>query len=93
LPDNNGTPVVITIDNNGRKIKSHVLYETAKTGIRRHTSNTATVLSNRHILFTDSTVIKNIIHKVPDQIFIADSISVTHKSYVITENGTIKTLN
>jgi len=39
LPDNFGSPVVITINNSGREISSHVLYETARTGFGYHTSN------------------------------------------------------
>ena len=81
LPDNFGSPVVITIDNNGNEISSHVLFETARTGFGYHTSNYVMIRSNRYIMFMDSSVL------------ITKSTSVTHKSYVIKEDGTIEVVN
>lgn len=93
LPDNNGTPVVITVDNNGRSLKSHALYETTKSGFGYHTSNIAMVFSNRQIIFTDSTVLQKIYHAGLGQFHLTDSVSVTRKKYLIAGNGTIKILN
>lgn len=92
LPDNHGTPVVITINKSGATV-SHALYETVKDGIGHHTSNIARILSNRRIVFTDSTVIRKISHLTAHKIFEPDSISVTHRQYHIAKNGTIVPVN
>jgi len=82
LPDNFGSPVVITIDNSGQEISSHVLYETARAGFGFHTtSNFVMIRSNRRIMFMDSSVL------------ITNSTSVTHKYYLIKEDGTIEVVN
>ena len=90
IPDDIGTPILITYDNDGNELSSHVLYENAMGDMGRYTTNIVTVLPDRQILFTDSTTTKKINDEGTDEIPGTDSLSVTHKKYRLTDKGIIE---
>jgi|SRR5688572_27122202 hypothetical protein len=87
-----GTPVLITLDNEGNEISSHVVFETAKSEPGHHTTNMVSVLPDRQILFTDSTVIRKVNATGTEEITGSDSVVVTHKKYLISETGLVETV-
>jgi hypothetical protein len=93
LPVNAGTPVVITIDNNGRQKSVHILYETSRHDFGRHTSNVVRILPNRQIVFTENTIIKRFQFEGPDEVVVTDSISIRHKKYLVSRNGAIEVVD
>jgi hypothetical protein len=90
IPDDIGTPILITYDNEGIELSSHAIYETAMGDMGRYTTNIVTVLPNRQILFTDSTTTRKINGEGTDEIPGTDSLSVTHKKYRLTDKGKIE---
>jgi hypothetical protein len=90
IPDDTGTPLLITFDNQGSQISSHAIYENAMGDMGIYITNTARILPDRHILFTDSTTTRKINAEGDDEIPGTDSLSVTHKKYRITDEGKIE---
>ncbi|HOX82273.1 MAG TPA: hypothetical protein PLJ60_05230 [Chryseolinea sp.] len=90
IPDDIGTPILITFDNNGNQISSHAIYETAMGDMGRYTVNIVTILPDRQILFIDSTVTRKINAEGTDEIAGSDSVSVTNRKYQITAKGMIE---
>jgi hypothetical protein len=87
-----GTPIIITFDNEGKKISSHTIFENVKSDVGLHTSNIVTILPDRQILFTDSTVTSMLVGEGTNS-SPRDSVLVTHKKYLISENGLIEASN
>lgn len=90
IPDDIGTPILITYDNEGNELSSHAIYENAMGDMGQYTTNIVTVLPDRQILFTDSTTTRKINDDGTDEILGTDSLSVTHKKYKLTDKGTIE---
>ena len=55
-----GTPILITFDNDGIEISTHIIFETAKSEPGHHTSNLVTIFPDKRIVFTDSTVTRKL---------------------------------
>lgn len=92
IPDDIGTPILITYDNEGKELSSHAIYENAMGDMGRYTTNIVTILPDRQILFTDSTTTRKINDEGTDEIPGTDSLSVTHKKYILTDKGTIESV-
>ncbi len=90
--DKMGTPILITFDNEGNEISSHAVFETVLSEPGHHTSNSVSVLANRQILFTDSTVIRKVNESKTEEIVGSDSVLVRSKKYLISGDGTIVTI-
>jgi hypothetical protein len=90
VPDDIGTPILMTYDNQGRQLSSHAIYENVMGDMGRYTKNIVTLLPDRQIHFTDSTVTRKISEDGTDEIPGTDSLSVTHKKYRLTDKGTIE---
>ena len=90
IADDYGTPTLITFDSQGKKISSHGLFENAVADMGRYTSNMTTLLANKQILFTDSTITRKINPEGTDEIPGTDSLSVTRKKYRITDEGLVE---
>lgn len=88
--DTIGTPILITFDNEGNQISSHAIFENVKFSPGHHTSNFVTILPNRQLLFTDSTVTRNINVEGIEETGGVDSAWVTHKKYLVSEEGQIE---
>lgn len=93
IPDDIGTPILITYDNEGNELSSHAIYENAMGDIGHYTTNIVTILPNRLILFTDSTITRKINDQGTDEIPGTDSISVTHKKYRLTDKGLVESVD
>ena len=87
IPDDTGTPILVTFDKNGNEISSHAVYETVMGDMGRYTSNFVTIDPDRVIHFIDSTVTRQINE---DEIPGTDSLTVTVKKYKLTDKGTIE---
>lgn len=85
IPDDIGTHVLVTYDNEGNKLSSHAIYETAMGDIGRYTTNIVKILPERSILFTDSTTTRKINEEGTDEIPGTDSVSVIHTQYKLTD--------
>jgi len=92
IPDDIGTPILVTYDNEGKELSSHAIYENAMGDMGRYTTNIVTILPNRKILFTDSTTTRKINEEGTDEIPGTDSLSVVHKKYILTDKGTIESV-
>jgi hypothetical protein len=68
IPDDIGTPILMTYDNEGNELSSHAIYENAMGDMGRYTTNVVTVLPDRQILFTDSTTTRKINDEGTDEI-------------------------
>jgi len=90
IPDDIGTPILITYDNKGAELSSHPIYEKAMGDMGRYTTNIVTVLPDRQILFTDSTTTRKMNLEGTDEIPGTDSLSLTHKKYRLTDKGKIE---
>lgn len=93
VPNDTGSPRIITINKKGEEIDSYIIWETAGGGMGSYSTNIVTILPDKTILFMDSTLTRNINEEGTDEIEGTDSISVTTKKYIITEKGEIKTLD
>lgn len=93
IPDDIGTPILITYDNDGNELSSHAIYENAMGDMGHYTTNIVTITPDRQILFTDSTITRKINDEGTDEIPGTDSLSVTHKKYRLTGGGTIESVN
>ncbi len=87
-----GTPILITFDNDGNEISRHVIFETANSELGHYTSNKASLLANKQLLFTDSTVIRKVNEAGTEEIAGSDSILLTYKKYSISDQGLIETI-
>lgn len=87
-----GTPILITFDNTGKEISTHIIFETAKSEPGHHTSNLVTIFPDRRIVFTDSSITRKLNEKRTDEIFGTDSLILVRKNYFITDTGTIEML-
>lgn len=90
LSDVSVTPVLITFDNGGNEISSHRIYETVTSDSTKHTSNIVRILTSREILFTDSTIFRKAILPEETDSDGKDSLSVTHKKYLVSEKGQVE---
>ncbi|MBT1696025.1 hypothetical protein KK083_03995 [Fulvivirgaceae bacterium PWU4] len=90
VPDDIGTPILITYDNSGNELSSHAIYENAMGDMGHYTTNIVTITPDRQILFTDSTTTRKINAEGTDEIPGTDSLSVTHKKYRLTDQGLIE---
>jgi hypothetical protein len=90
IPDDIGTPILITYDKDGNELSSHALYENAMGDMGQYTTNIVIVRPDRQILFTDSTTTRKINDEGTDEIPGTDSLSVTYKKYRLTDKGTIE---
>jgi hypothetical protein len=93
IPDDTGTPILVTFDKEGNELGSHVVYETAMGYMGQYSSNYITISPNREIHFTDSTTILEINADGTDEIPGTDSLIVTIKKYRITDMGKIERLD
>lgn len=85
-----GTPVLITFDNEGNELSTHVIYENAMGDMGHYTTNIVRILSDKQILFTDSTTTRKINAEGTNEIPGTDSVSVTHKKYRLSDKGAIE---
>jgi len=92
IPNDSGTPVLITIDKDGIEVSSHIIYETVMGDMGRYSSNFVTIDSDRIIHFTDSTLTRQINEEGDDEIPGTDSLTVTIRKYRITDSGKIEKL-
>jgi hypothetical protein len=90
LPNDTGTPMLVTFDKNGIELSSHMVYETAMGWMGHYTSNFVTIDSDRVIHFIDSTVTRRISEDGTNEIPGTDSLTVTTKKYRLTDKGTIE---
>lgn len=93
IPDDIGTPVLITYDNNGNELSTHVIFETAVSDMGHYTTNIVDINPDKRILFTAITTTREINKEGTDEISGTDSISATHKEYILNEKGIIERLN
>lgn len=89
VPNDAGTPIVVTFDKTGQVITFHMLYETVMGDMGHYTANSVTIWPNRELHFIDSTVTRQINAEGDDEIPGTDSLTVTKKVYIITDAGTI----
>lgn len=89
VPTDIGTPILITFDNEGNELSTHLIYENAKRDLGHYTTNIVNVLPDKKILFTDSTTTRKINAEGTNEIPGTDSVSVTHKKYKLNSQGTI----
>lgn len=90
IPNDRGTPVLLTYDNRGKEISSHIIYESAGSDMGHYATNVVRVFADRQIFFTDSTTLRTLNEDGTDEIPGTDSVSVTHKKYRLTDHGTIE---
>lgn len=76
VPNDAGSPRIITIDEKGEEIDSYIIWKTAGGGMGSYSTNIVTILPDRTILFMDSTLTRNINEEGTDEIKGTDSISV-----------------
>ena len=93
VPNDTGSPKIITINKKGEEIDSYIIWETAGGGMGSYSTNIVTILPDRTILFMDSTLTRNLNEEGTDEIEGTDSISVTEKKYIITDKGEIKIMD
>jgi hypothetical protein len=60
VPNDSGSPEVLTINKKGEKIDSYIIWETAGGGMGSYSTNIVTILPDRTILFMDSTLTRHI---------------------------------
>jgi hypothetical protein len=90
IPNDTGTPILVTFDNDGNELDSHVVYETAMGDMGHYSSNYVTINPDREIYFTDSTTTRKINAEGTDEIPGTDSLVVTIKKYKLTDKGKIE---
>lgn len=93
IPNDTGTPLLVTFDKTGTRTSSYVAYETAMGDIGRYTSNFVTIDRDRTIHFIDSTVTRKINEDGTDEIPGTDSLIVTTRKYRLTDKGTIESVD
>jgi hypothetical protein len=93
MPDDIGTPILITYDNDGNELSTHLIYENAMGDMGRYSTNIVTIQPDRQIIFTDSTTTRKINSEGTDEIPGTDSVSVTHKKYKLNDRGTIESVD
>jgi hypothetical protein len=90
IPNDNGTPVILTFDKNGKKIDAHVLYENVMEEPGKYVSNSETILPNMQLVFIDSTITRKITADGSEEISGTDSLSVKTKKYIIDNTGNFR---
>ena len=90
IPNDTGTPFLVTFDRNGTEVSSYAAYETAMGDMGRYTSNFVTIYPDKTIHFTDSTVTRQINQEGTDEIPGTDSLTVTTRKYRLTDKGEIE---
>lgn len=90
IPSDTGSPLLITLDMNGKELSSYLIYETAMGDMGIYKSNFVTIDQNRLIHFTDSIVTRKINKEGTDEIPGTDSLTVKRKKYRILDTGKIE---
>jgi len=93
IPNDTGTPLLVTFDKTGTQTSSWAAYGTAMGDMGRYTSNFVTIDRDRTIHFVDSTVTRKINQDGTDEIPGTDSLTVTTKKYRLTDKGTIESVD
>jgi hypothetical protein len=93
IPNDTGTPLLITFDKTGTQTSSYAAYETAMGDMGRYTSNFVTIDRDRTIHFIDSTVTRKINEDGTDEIPGTDSLIVTTRKYRLADKGTIESVD
>ena len=90
ITDDIGTPILVTYDNDGNELSTHLIYENAMGDMGRYTTNIVTIQTDKQIIFTDNTTTRKINGEGTDEIPGTDSVSVTHKKYRLNDKGIIE---
>ena len=90
IPSDSGTPLLITIDNDGNELDSFVIYQTVGYDMGYYCSNFVTINADKSITLIDSLVTRKINEDGSDEIPETDSLTVTKSKFYLTDKGKIK---
>ncbi len=90
IPNDSGTPLLITIDKDGNELDSFVIYQTVGFDIGYYRSNFVTINADNTITLIDSLVTRKINVDRSEEILGTDSLTVTKSKFNLTDKGKIK---
>jgi hypothetical protein len=90
IPDDFGTPILVTLDKDGNQIDSFSLYKTVGFDMGYYRSNFVTINSDKTIVLIDSLLTLEINEDRTDEILGTDSLTVTKNKFRLTDKGTIE---
>lgn len=90
IPDDSGTPLLITIDKDGNELDSFVVYQTVGFDMGYYRSNFVTINADISITLIDSLVTRKINEDRSDEIPGTDSLTVTKSKFNLTDKGKFK---
>jgi len=90
IPNDSGTPLLITIDKDGNELDSFVICQTVGFDIGYYCSNFVTINADNTITLIDSLVTRKINRDRSEEILGTDSLIVTKSKFNLTDKGKIK---
>ncbi|WP_157363727.1 hypothetical protein [Alkaliflexus imshenetskii] len=90
IPDDFGSPILITIDKNGNQLDSFVLYQSVGFDMGYYRSNFVTIYPNKTISLIDSFLTREINEDGSNEIPDSDLLTVTKSEFRLNDNGKIK---
>lgn len=92
IPDDYGTPILITIDKNGNQLESFYLYQSVGFDMGHYQSNFVTINSNKTIDLVDSLLTRKIKEDGSNEIPGTDILTVTKSKFRLTDIGEIENI-
>ncbi|WP_227626100.1 hypothetical protein, partial [Geofilum rubicundum] len=90
VPDDYGSPIVVTIDNKGNIIDSFSLYQSVGFDMGYYRSNFVTINSDKTISIVDSLITRKILEDGSNEIPDSDSLAVTKSRFKHAASGKIE---
>jgi hypothetical protein len=90
IPNDSGTPLLITIDKDGNELDSFVIYQTVGFDMGYYRSNFVTINADKSITLIDSLITRKINENRSGEIPDTDSLTVNKINYRITNKGKIE---
>jgi hypothetical protein len=90
IPNDSGTPLLITIDTEGNELATFVIYKTVGFDIGYYRSNFVTINEDKSIILIDSLVTRKIKEDRSEEIPGTDSLTVTKSKFNLTDKGKFK---
>ena len=90
IPSDNGSPLLITVDSNGKKIDSFLGYRTAGADMGWYCSNSIILNPSGKIEFIDSTLTREIKDDGSNEIPGTEKLTIRKKFYLINNEGFFK---
>jgi hypothetical protein len=90
VPDDYGSPIMVTIDNKGNIIDSFSLYQSVSFDMGYYRSNFVTINSDKTISIVDSLIIRQILEDGSNEIPGSDSLVITKSRFKHSASGKIE---